>query len=56
MNVVVSNVKGCKRGALAGKDAVEKDFDEVGGSRLCANIARVFDVLACDCDASAVGV
>ena len=56
LKVEVFDVKGEKLGAPAGKDPVEEQLDEVEGGGLGTDVAGIFDVLACDGDASAVGV
>ena len=56
MRVEVFDHEGDKLGAPAGKDVIEEQLDEVKGGGLGPNVARIFDVLACNGDASAVGV
>ena len=56
LEVEVFNVKSDKLGALMGKDAVEQKIDEFKGSGLGSDVARISYVLACDSDASAIGI
>ena len=56
LKVEVFDVKGDKLGAPAGKDAFEEQLDEVEGGGIGPTGAGIFDVLACDGDASVVGV
>ena len=56
LKVKVFDVEGDKLGALAWKDAVDEQFDEVEGGALGTDVAGICDVLACDGDESAVGV
>ena len=50
------NVKSDKLGAFTGKDTVEKKLDEVEGSGPSYGITGISDVLACNSDASAIGI
>ena len=52
----IFKVKNKKLGAFTGKDAVEQELDEVDGSVLGSDGARISDVMACDSDASAIGI
>ena len=56
MKLEVFDVEGDKLGAPAGKDAVEEQIDEVEGGGLGPDVSGIFDVLACNGDASAVEV
>ena len=56
MNVKVIDVEHEKLGAHALKDAVDEQLDKVEGGILGPDISGICDVLACDGDASAVGV
>ena len=56
LEVEVIDVKGDKRCALPEEDSVEHELDEAEGRGLSAGIAGIYDVLAGDGDASAVGV
>ena len=56
LKVNVFDVEGDKLGTLALKDAVDEHLDEIQGGVLGPNVARICDVMACDGDASAVGV
>ena len=50
------NFKSDKLGAFTGKDAVDQGLDEVEGIGIGSNVAGISDVLACDSDASAIGI
>ena len=50
------NVRSDKLGTFTGKDAVEKELDEVEGSGFYSDISGISDVLACSSDASAIGI
>ena len=52
----IFDVEGDKLGALALKEAVDEKLDEIQGGGFGTDVARICDVLACDGDASAVGV
>ena len=51
----VANVKACKFGTFAGEDAVEHELDKFERCCGCADVARVADEIASNCDAGAVG-
>ena len=50
------NIKSDKLGIFTGKEAVEQELDEVKGSGLCSNVSGISYVLACNIDASAIGI
>ena len=56
LEVKVFYVKGDKLGALARKDAVDEQLDEIQGGSLGTDVSRICDVMAYNGDASAVGV
>ena len=56
LRVEVFDVEGDKLGSPVGKDAAEEQLDEVEGGGLGSNVSGIIDVLACNDDASAVGV
>ena len=56
LEIEVLDVKSYKFCAFEGKDAVEEDLDKIKGCRIVANTWRIFDVLACNSDASSAEV
>ena len=56
LEVKILYVKSDKLGAFMGNDAVEHEFDVVKGSGICSDAAGISDFLACNSDASAIGI
>ena len=56
LEIKVLDVKSNKFCAFAGKDAVEEELEKIQGCRPGANVSRIFNVLACNGDASYVWV